>query len=91
MSPGGLRGLQLRWGALIVPSVGSTPMRSRQFQKYKQFFNEFVSLTEVIAGYGLATAANVIRMGRDRDRTINTIIIAHKNFIIILPLQVLPQ
>ena len=23
-------GLQIRWGALKVPSVGSTPMRSRQ-------------------------------------------------------------
>ncbi len=30
MSPGGLRGLQLRWGALVASSVGSTPMRSRQ-------------------------------------------------------------
>ena len=30
MSPGGLRGLQIRWGALEVSSVGSTPMRSRQ-------------------------------------------------------------
>jgi hypothetical protein len=30
MSPGGLRGLQIRWGALVVSSVGSTPMRSRQ-------------------------------------------------------------
>ncbi len=30
MSPGGLRGLQIRWGALIVSLVGSTPMRSRQ-------------------------------------------------------------
>jgi hypothetical protein len=31
MSPGGLRGLQIRWGALGVSSVGSTPMRSRQY------------------------------------------------------------
>ena len=30
MSPGGLRGLQLRRGALKVSSVGSTPMRPRQ-------------------------------------------------------------
>ncbi len=29
MSPGGLRGLQIRRGALVVSSVGSTPMRSR--------------------------------------------------------------
>jgi len=31
MSPGGLRGLQIRWGALMMSSVGSTPMRSRHF------------------------------------------------------------
>ena len=30
MSPGGLRGLQIRRGALEVSSVGSTPIRSRQ-------------------------------------------------------------
>jgi cell division protein FtsB len=30
MSPGGLRGLQIRWGVRKVLSVGSTPMRSRQ-------------------------------------------------------------
>jgi len=30
MSPGGLRGLQIRWGALNMSPVGSTPMRSRQ-------------------------------------------------------------
>jgi len=30
MSPGGLRGLQIRWGAFMMSSVGSTPMRSRQ-------------------------------------------------------------
>jgi len=30
MSPGGLRGLQIRRGALGVLSVGSTPIRSRQ-------------------------------------------------------------
>ena len=31
LSPGGLRGLQIRRGALIVSSVGSTPIRSRQY------------------------------------------------------------
>ena len=31
MSPGGLRGLQIRRGALRVLSVGSTPIRSRQY------------------------------------------------------------
>ena len=31
MSPGGLRGLQIRRGALEVSSVGSTPIRSRQW------------------------------------------------------------
>jgi hypothetical protein len=30
LSPGGLRGLQIRRGALIVSQVGSTPIRSRQ-------------------------------------------------------------
>ncbi len=30
ISPGGLRGLQIRWGVLITPLVGSTPMRPRQ-------------------------------------------------------------
>ena len=30
MSPGGLCGLQIRWGALMMSSVGSTPIRSRQ-------------------------------------------------------------
>jgi len=30
MSPGGLRGLQIRWGAADPSPVGSTPMRSRQ-------------------------------------------------------------
>ncbi len=29
MSPGGLRGLQIRWEVCIMPSVGSTPIRSR--------------------------------------------------------------
>jgi len=29
MSPGGFRGLQIRWGALVMSSVGSTPIRSR--------------------------------------------------------------
>jgi len=38
MSPGGLRGLQIRWGALEMSSVGSTPIRSRQrvFTAYQQ-------------------------------------------------------
>jgi hypothetical protein len=30
MSSGGLRGLQLRWEASVMSSVGSTPMHSRQ-------------------------------------------------------------
>jgi len=34
MSPGGLRGLQIRRGALEVSLVGSTPMRSRHFWVY---------------------------------------------------------
>ncbi len=34
MSPGGLHGLQIRWGALEVSSVGSTPMRSRHYFAY---------------------------------------------------------
>ena len=42
MSPGGLRGLQIRRGALVVSSVGSTPMRSRHYFAYYQIWQQSV-------------------------------------------------
>jgi hypothetical protein len=47
MSPGGFRGLQIRWGAINLSSVGSTPMRSRQkcATRYMSSFNLISKIT----------------------------------------------